>query len=384
MRKGRIRLIAFLIIVVVFGMIFYQKITAGMAENAARKQMMAPAVVELGDVVKKEVYDKSESVGRIQAKYSVDVVARINGWLERRYFKEGAFVKAGQVLFQIEPREYSLAVSQAEAAARQAQATLINAEKELKRAEELVKNDYVSKSYYDNAVATRDQNKAMYEMRQAELANAKRNLGYTKIVSPIDGKIGRIYITEGNLVNTQTGPLATIVSSDPIYANYTLKSHEYIKFKRLSGGKENLSDVKIELRLADGEMYSYSGKIEFVDNKVDETAGTITLRASFANPDNMLVPGDYVTVISTVVKPKVYTLVPQIAVMKSAESSYVYMIDDNGLAYVQPIVTGVQVGDNWEVLDGLEEGDRVIVTGLGRVRPGAPVSVSEKQEQPQK
>ena len=102
MRKGKIHLIAFLIIVVVFGMIFYQKITAEMAERAARKQMMAPAVVEMGDVVKKEIYDKSESVGRIQAKYSVDVVARINGWLEKRYFKEGAFVKAGQVLFQIE------------------------------------------------------------------------------------------------------------------------------------------------------------------------------------------------------------------------------------------------------------------------------------------
>ena len=377
MRIGKSHFIALLIFLVVVGAISYQKWTTSKADERARQQMMMPTVVELGEVVEEAVYNKSESAGRIQAKDSVEVVARINGWLEKRFFTEGEYVKKGQVLFQIEPKEYSIVVAQAEAAARQANATLVNAEKELKRAEELVKNDYVSKSYYDNALATRDQSKAAYEMRQAELDNAKRNLGYTKVVSPIEGKIGQIYITEGNLVNTQTGPLATIVSTDPVYAYYNLKSHEYIKFKKLSSGKLNTNDVKIELRLADGEMYPYSGKIEFVDNKVDETAGTIAMRASFENPDNLLVPGDYVTVVSTVTKPNVYTLVPQVAVLKGIDNSYVYMIDDENKAYIQPVTTGIQIGDKWEVLSGLKKGDKVIVSGLGNMRPGASVKVNE-------
>ncbi len=380
MKINKMTLAIVISVFAIIGVIGFQKYKSVIAAKHMHAAMGAPVAVETDDVTQEDIYTVSESAGRIEAKYSVDVVARINGWLEKRYFTEGANVKKGQTLFSIESNEYKIAIQQASAATRQAQASLVNSEKELARAAELVKNDYVSKSYYDNALAARDQNKATYDMRKAELANAERNLNYTNIVSPIDGKIGKIFITEGNLVNTQTGKLATIVSSDPIYAYYNLKSHDYIKFKKEDSHNYKMSNVKIELKLADGSIYPILGTVEFVDNVVDPTAGTIAMRASFANPNNILVPGDYVTVLSSLKTPKTYTLVSQKAVLKSAEGSYVYTIDMEGKSQITPIVTGIQVGDKWEVLSGLKKGDKVIVSGLTSIRPGILVTVTSGQE----
>ena len=171
---------ALIILPIIFNKIM-SFVEAKMAADAAKR----PTPVEIAYAVSSEVYPQTESVGRIEAKYSVAVVARINGWLQKRYFQEGAYVKKGQTLFLIQPNEYEIAVQQAEAAVRQSEATLINAEKELVRANELVKNDFVSKSYYDQALATRDQNRASLDVNKANLAAAKLNLSYTKITSPV-------------------------------------------------------------------------------------------------------------------------------------------------------------------------------------------------------
>ena len=350
-------------------------ITAKIAEEMQKK----PTPVEVARVSETEIYPTMESVGRIEAKYSVDIVARINGWLQKRYFQEGAFVKKGQTLFLIQPKEYQIAVQQAQAAVRQSKAALINAEKELVRAKELVKNDFVSKSYYDNALATRDQNRATLDVNKANLEAAKLNLSYTKINSPVDGRVGKILITEGNLVNPQSGTLAKIVSTSPIYAYFTIKSEDYVRYmrNRLDGKTHKFSGFDIKIKLSDGSTYYENGKLEFINNEVDPTAGTIALRATFENKDNVLVPGDFVNVTAISQKPVKVVVVPQVAVSDSTEGTYVWTIDEKNQAHQTFIEIDRQEGENWIVASGLKPGQLVIESGFQRLRPGSYVSFTE-------
>ena len=365
-------ILAVMIVPIVFNKVM-TVIGAKMAAEAAKR----PQIVQVAEVKGEDIYQKTESVGRIEAKYSVDVVARINGWLQKRYFKEGDYVKKGQTLFLIQPNEYAIAVQQAQATVNQNQAALVNSEKELKRAQELVKNDFVSKSYYDQALATRDQNKAALEAARANLANAKLNLSYTRIASPVDGKIGKILITEGNLVNAQSGTLAKIVSTSPIYGIFTLKSEDYLKFKKGDNSDKDFSNMDVKIKLSDGSEYKETGKLEFVNNEVDPTAGTITLRATFQNKDHLLVPGDFINVTATSKAPRHVLLVPQVAVSDSTAGYYVWVIDKDGLAQQKSIKIGNAINTDWEVLEGLQEGEKVISTGVQKLRQGVPVKVEE-------
>lgn len=365
-------ILAVMIVPIVFNKVM-TVIGAKMAAEAAKR----PQIVQVAEVKGEDIYQKTESVGRIEAKYSVDVVARINGWLQKRYFKEGDYVKKGQTLFLIQPNEYAIAVQQAQATVNQNQAALVNSEKELKRAQELVKNDFVSKSYYDQALATRDQNKAALEAARANLANAKLNLSYTRIASPVDGKIGKILITEGNLVNAQSGTLAKIVSTSPIYGIFTLKSEDYLKFKKGDNSDKDFSNMDVKIKHSDGSEYKETGKLEFVNNEVDPTAGTITLRATFQNKDHLLVPGDFINVTATSKAPRHVLLVPQVAVSDSTAGYYVWVIDKDGLAQQKSIKIGNAINTDWEVLEGLQEGEKVISTGVQKLRPGVPVKVEE-------
>ena len=389
MDKKKLWIIIILAIMIV--PIGFNKIMTVIGAKLAAEAMKRPQIVQVAEVRGEDIYQKTESVGRIEAKYSVDVVARINGWLQKRYFKEGDYVKKGQTLFLIQPNEYAIAVQQAQASVNQNHAALVNAEKELVRARELVKNDFVSKSYYDQALATRDQNKAALEAARAALANAKLNLSYTKITSPVDGKIGKILITEGNLVNSQSGSLAKIVSTSPIYGIFTLKSEDYLKFKKGDKSDQDFSNMNVKIKLSDGSEYNENGKLEFVNNEVDPTAGTITLRATFQNKDNLLVPGDFINVTATSKEPRHVVLVPQVAVSDSTEGFYVWIIDKDGLAQQRKIKIGDAINTDWEVLEGLSEGEKVISTGVQKLRPGSPVKVEEapakdaqKQENNQK
>ena len=360
----------------ILGSIAFQQISSYIDGKNQQKAMNAPKEVQTMHPMIRDVYSKSESAGRIEAKYSVDVVARINGWLQKRFFDEGAKIAKGQTLFLIEPDQYEIAVSNASATVRQTQAALINAEKELVRAKELVKNDYVSKSYYDQALATRDQNKAALDAAKAQLAEAKLNLSYTKIVSPIDGKIGKIIITEGNLVNTTSGALARIVSLSPIYAYFPMKSSEFLKFRKLDSSPD-FSNMKVQIQLADGSIYNEFGKIEFVDNEVDQTTGTISLRATFENADELLVPGDFVKVIVESANPRRVMLVPQSAALNDAQGYYVWCVDADNKTVRKNIEVSNEIDKNWIVEAGLEESDVIIAKGIQSIRmPGQAVKAT--------
>lgn len=361
----KFRIILFVLILIV-APILYNKVTTIIGEKMMKEAMAQPKSVQVANPVQKDIYISTESAGRVEAKYTVDVVARINGWLQKRYFSEGAVVKAGQTLFLIEPNEYEIAVRNAQATVKQTEAAYVNAEKELKRAVELVKNDFVSKSYYDQALASRDGNKAAYEAARAALSNAKLNLSYTKVVSPIDGKIGKIMITEGNLVNTQTGPLARIVSTDPIFVTFNLKSADYLKFKK-SDSNTNLDNMNVIVKMADGSKYPQTGKIEFIDNEVDISSGTIALRATFDNKEGLLVPGDYVQVVATTVNPKTVMLIPQSAAMDEDGGYYVWVVKDDNTIEKRTIHVSDDVDNNWVVESGLDYNDKVVVKGIQRV-----------------
>lgn len=369
-----------IIVAVIIAPIAFNKVASLIGAKIMSEMMKKPTPVEVAIATSEEIYPKTESVGRIEAKYSVDVVARINGWLQKRYFQEGAFVKKGQTLFLIQPNEYAIAVQQAQAAMRQSQAALINSEKELKRAQELVKNDFVSKSFYDQAIATRDQNKASLDVSRANLAAAQLNLSYTKITSPVDGRVGKILITEGNLVNPQSGTLTKIVSTSPIYAYFNIKSEEYVKYmkKALDPTCCDIKDLDVKIKLSDGSEYNEVGKLEFVNNEVDQTAGTIALRATFENKDRVLMPGDFINVTAISKKPVPVVAVPQIAVSDSTQGTYVWVVDEKSQAQQKFITIANQEGDKWIVTEGLTAGEKVIVKGFQRLKPGANVVIDVK------
>lgn len=359
--------------------IVFNSVAGIIAQKIMAEQKKRPTPVDVAYAETKDIYPRNESVGRIEAKYSVDVVARINGWLQKSYFKEGAYVNKGQTLFLIQPNEYIIAVHQAEAAVRQAQAALTNSQKELVRAQELVKNDFVSKSYYDQALATRDQNRATLDVNKANLAAAKLNLSYTKIESPVDGKVGKILITQGNLVNPQSGALTRIVSVSPIYAYFNIKSEDYLRYmkRRLVLSKGNIPGTDVIIKLSDGSEYKEKGVLEFVNNEVDPTAGTVAMRAVFENKDHLLVPGDFVNVIAVSKKPVSVVVVPQIAVSDSTDGTYVWTVNENNEAEQKFVKISNQVDDKWVVDEGLQPGDRVITKGFQRLRNGAKVVVDK-------
>lgn len=380
LKNKKHRIVLFFIVLILVP-ILWQQYSAW--DNGKKQQaaMKMPKAVQTMKPETADIYSNSESAGRIEAKYSVDIVARINGWLQKRFFDEGAKISKGQTLFLIEPDQYQIAVNNAAANVRQTQAALINAEKELVRAKELVKNDYVSKSYYDQALATRDQSKAAYDAAKASLADAKLNLSYTKITSPIDGKIGKIIITEGNLVNTTSGALAKIVSVKPIYVYFNLKSSEFLKFRKFDSSAD-FSNMNVQIQLADGSTYSENGKIEFVDNVVDQTTGTISLRATFENADELLVPGDFVKVLVSSVEPRHVTLVPQSSTLDDAQGYYVWVIDNENKAQRKNIKVSDEYDKKWIVEEGLEPDDNVVVKGVQSIRmPGQVVNATQLENE---
>src|SRR5574344_1748445 len=356
---------------IIIGLILYQQISGLIAGLIMMKKMMAPPVVQVSTIEQKDITQKLFVPARVEAKYSVDVVARISGWLQKSYFQEGQKVRKGQLLFLIEPDKYSINVQKARASVSQIQANLKKAEKDLIRAKELVKNDFVSKAYYDEIVANRDSLRSELSVNKAMLADASRNYSYTRIVSPCDGKIGKIFITQGNYVTPQAGSIAKIVSTNPIYVTFNVKSQEYLMFRKSETKKiDNLDNMVVELKLSDGSIYPLKGKVEFIDNVVDPSAGTIKLRATFENLDDFLVAGDYLNVEVYSKKPTRVILVPQDSVQDSSDGFYILCLDKDGIVQQKFIKTDGEYQGNWIVVDGLNVGDQYISKGLQKVKIG--------------
>ena len=345
----------------------------------AKKMKMAGAPgVTIQTVETRDVIKKFEAPGRIQSVSRIDIVARVSGYLTKSYFKEGDVVKKGQVLFEIEPQEYQLAANKAKANLDNAQAQLVYYEKQLTRAKELVKQDYIAKAKYDEVLAQRDSYRAQVSMYKSAYQDALRNLSYTKVKAPVDGQVGMIKLTVGNYVTAQSGALTTLNSVDPIYVTFPLDAKNYTELLRID--KTASVNRNVDLYFSTGAKYDFSGIQNFHDNNVDPTTGSILMRATFPNPKGMLINGNYATVYIYSKEKENVPVVPQIAVLENPQYKYVYKIDDKGLPQIQQIETFGQDGKDWVVKSGLKAGDKVIVLGIQGVIPSRPVRELTQEE----
>lgn len=371
-------IIIFLSVIIVAILIRYGFSTfQAVMQGKAMANKPAPTVT-VQEIETRNVIRSFDAPGRVVSKYRVDVMARISGYLLKSYFKEGDSVRAGQTLFLIEPTEYSNASNVAAANVKNLKAQLVYAEKQLARAAELVKKDYIAKAQYDQILSQRDALRAQLASAQASLNDANRNLGYTNVKSPVNGKVGIINVTVGNYVSPTSGALTTINSTNPIYVTFPIESAD---FQALAvADKSNNKNRKVELIMNGGTKYSKLGVQDFQDNKVDQTTGTVTMRATFDNPNNELIHGEFVTVKLYSNNPVEVPVAPVTAVLENQAGKYVYKLDDKNLPQLVYVKTGEQNGDNWIIKEGLQKGDRIVTEGLQKVTPGKPVTIVTAEE----
>ncbi len=368
--------IVILIILAAIGLRYGISVYNGMMSAKQKAMQKAPEVTvdEIKDV---DIIRSYEAPGRVVAKYRVDVLARIDGYLQKSYFKEGDYVKAGQTLFLIEPAGYTNAANVASADVSNLKAQLDYAEKQLARAKELVEKDYIAKSQYDNILSQRDSLKAQLASAQARYNDSNRNLSYTNVKSPVDGQVGIIDVTVGNYVSPSSGPLTTINSTDPIYVTFPLEADDYNALAAADGADNKTR--KVELLFSDGSKYVYDGIQDFTDNKIDQSTGTVTLRATFKNPNNQLLHGEFVNIKLYANKPVKTPVVPVIAVQENQAGKFVYKVNEQNMPELVYIKVSGQHDDNWIVKEGLKTGDRIIVDGIQKVVPGQAVSIKENK-----
>lgn len=371
--------ILLIIIIALFaiGFRFVTSSIGGMMKQKAKLNVAPPNVV-VQQIEENNVIRTFDAPGRVVSKYQVSIMARISGYLQKSFFKEGDYVKAGETLFLIEPAEYQNASNVAGANIQNIKAQLAYANKQLARAEELVRQDYIAKAKYDEILANRDALKAQLSAAQSNYKDTNRNLSYTRVKAPVDGRIGIIDVTVGNYVTPSSGSLTTINSTNPIYVTFPLSSEDYAAISSID--KKADARRKVELFFQNGDKYELNGVQDFLDNKVDQTTGTVTLRATFQNPNNKLLHGEFVNVRLFANNPVKVPVVPIVAVQENQEGKYVYTIDNKGLPKLTYIKTQGQSGDNWIVKDGLKYGDKVIVEGILKVTPGSPVKIVSKEQ----
>ena len=380
MRKQIIIIIS-IVLALILGRMLISQIDKAKSANA-RKKMAAPAV-SVQEVEMQNLVRQYEAPARVTAKYRVDVLARISGYLTKSYFKEGDYVRAGQVLFEIEPQEYQYAASKAKANLDNAQAQSDYYQKQLTRYEELVKQDYIARSDYDNILAQANAYNAQVDSAMSAYRDAQRNLGYTQVKAPVNGRVGIISVTVGNFVTTMSGPLTTINSYEPMYITFPLEAKDYSELVRID--KDAHVNRDVEFIFSNGEKYELKGVQDFHDNKIDETTGTITLRATFPNPKDQLIQGDFGRVVIYSKLKSNMPVVPQSATQENQEGRYLYVLDENDLprmAYIR--TSGQTVDGKWIIADGVKEGDRIVTSGLQKIIPGAPVRIMNSEAQQQK
>jgi membrane fusion protein (multidrug efflux system) len=353
----------------------------GDEQTSAQPAPPAPTVV-VTSVQRGEINPQMEYVGQTVAVDTVDLRARVQAFLMRRAFKEGDDVKQGALLFVLEREPFEAAVDAAAARVAQARAEVVRTRRDLERTRTLHARGNVSQQSLDRAISDQEQAEATLRASEAQLRQTQIDLGYTQITAPFDGRIGRSVYSVGQWVGPDSGVLATLVKLDPIYVVFNVSERSYLDYRKtvdkaFSEGKPRPEFVP-RLRLSNGAEYPQPGRLDFVDNRVDPSTGTIAVRADFPNRDKWLVPGLFVTVVLQSTAPKPALLIPQAAVQEDQGGRFVLVVGADSKAEVRRIETGARVGVLWEVTAGLFERERVIYEGLQKVRPGDAVSPTER------
>src|SRR5215469_3512688 len=359
------------------GKISFAMVALVVFASRVESQGAPPPAVTVAPVVSRQVTDTATFVGRVVAVDKVDVVARVPGFVEERNFTEGQLVKKGDLLFRIERDTYKAAVDQQAANLAKAKATEVNASLQLKRNQELVKSQAATQATVDQLAALEQAAQADILQAQALLEQARINLGYTEIRSPIDGKIGIAKFTVGNLVQPSSGPIATIVSQDPIYVTFQPSEADVLAYKRwLAQTDRKNPHLTIHIKMPDGTIYPHPGLTNFLDVQVQPDTDTVTVRAQLPNSEGLLIPGGVVGVVVERGTPVESLLVPQSAVLLDQAGHYVLVVDDAKKVEQRRVTTGAEQGRDVVVTNGLKEGELVIVEGIQKVRPGQAVTAS--------
>jgi len=345
--------------------------------------------VEVVQVEQKDVPIFREWIGTLDGSTNADVRAQVTGYIVQQVYQEGAFVKKGQLLFEIDPNPFQTALAQAQGQVAQAKATLVNAQAVQRRTEldvnrytPLVKEQAGSQQDLDNAVqnnlaakATVETAKAQIKTYEATVETAKINLEFTRLVAPIDGIAGQAQLQVGALANPGSGPVTSVSTVDPIKVYFTVSEGEYLEWNRRFPTETTRTtadkNLRLQLILADGTTYGRDGTFYFADRQVNQSTGAIRIAGLFPNPGNILRPGGYGRVRTAIRVQKQALLIPQRAVLSLQGGYQVAVVDGENKVSIRPVQLGDSVGNQWVVTEGLKPGERVVAEGLQKVRPGA-------------
>ncbi|HZX51940.1 MAG TPA: efflux RND transporter periplasmic adaptor subunit [Pseudomonas sp.] len=342
-----------------------------------------PAPEVLVETVKVEVLPlEFEYSARTAGYREVQVRAQVSGILQERTYLEGSQVKQGQVMFRIDPRTYQAALSRAKGALAQEQARYRQTERDLKRIRELQKKGFASESELDNAISNFEQSKANIQAAEAEVQSKQIDLDYTTVRAPISGITSKETVSEGSLMvagDPNASLLSNITQLDPIYVNFAAPDSDVESVRSgLQNGSLVLPEdglMRVQITLGDGSSYPLEGKVNFTDSLVDRGTGTVSARAVVPNPEQTLLPGQFVRVqVKGLSMPNAMTL-PERAIAQGPGGTFVYVVDEGGVARMRQVTTGHTAKGRWVIISGISAGERVIVEGLPKVRPDSPVKV---------
>ncbi len=371
------RIYAFLFLFMFMCFLAGCKKNKGSAEMQMR-QARLPVVSYIVVKPQKVVLTK-ELPGRVAAYKTARIIPQVSGVILKRVFKEGSYVKEGELLYIIDPKPYEAALERAEAALKAAEAQLPALSRKVRRYARLVRTHSISRQVYDDTKAALDQLKAQIKLYKAQIKSAKINLDYCYIKAPINGIIGRSYITEGQVVYAyQPNPLAIIQNFDPVYVDATISTEELYELRKKRASKllEYTPDMdkNVQLILEDGSIYPEKGILQFNEVTVDKTTDSVVLRIKFPNKNKVLLPHMFVRVKIIEGMMKNAILIPEEAVKFDRKGDpYVFVVDEQNRAVIRPITIERSIGNKWLVTSGLKENDRVIVKGFQYIRPGVPV-----------
>lgn len=341
-------------------------------------------LVGVEPVIVQDINPPADYVGHVEAIQTVELRARVEGFLEQINFKEGNHVHSGDLLYVIEQAPYKARVDSDKAGVAQAEAELTRSTQHLKRLQSALPESIPAMDL-DDATASQLRAKAQVAGAQAALTRSMLDISYTMIHAPISGRIGQTAYTKGNLVGPLSVPLASIVQMDPIRVVFSISENDLAvidqpSFNNVSVKDRQNSSLMIKLRLSDGTLFNGNGRIDFIDNQVDSTTGTIAVRAEFDNPEDRLIPGQYVNVLLTSAEPELLPVVPQAAVQQDHEGTYVLTVDKDDQVVVRRVKTGPVIENLWAVESGLTEGEMVIVEGVQKVQPGMTVKTTASDQ----
>jgi len=339
-----------------------------------QQQAQGPVPVTAVAAVSEDLPISRAFIGKVVSYDKVDIKPRIQGIIKKRAYTEGAMVKKGALLYSIEKDQYTAALQQAEAALAKAEADAINANLQLERAEQLIGTGDISKATFDNRKAAAAMAMAAVKEARAAADNAKLNLGYTDIKAPFTGRAGMSNYDEGEYITPSSGTLVSMVSIDPMGVEFAIGMKDIAAMMVSVGGE--VPHISAELTLTQGHVYENKGKIDFIDNSINQQTDTLKMRARFDNPKGRLMDGELVSIKITTEEKYPMIIIPQASLQQDQAGRYVLVVKDDNKIDLRRVITGVEVGKNIVAASGLNEGEKVVVEGLQKIRQGSEVKAA--------